>query len=173
VLELVVSDYIYNHFNFDAGVSSKLRASLVSKGYLYDISISLGLKDLVLKSKSLSQLSKKNTTDLFESLLGAVYLDGGLDKAKNVIFKYVIIDDDNISFVLKNSIDFKTNFQELMQKEAKKFEYKILSSKGLDHEKVFEIGLYIEGELIDKSTGGSIREAEEKLAENYIRNNVK
>lgn len=168
VIELIVSDYIYHLSDFDAGVSTKLRASLVSTDYLCHISNNLGLPDMLLKSKSLQQLSKKNTADLVESLIGAVYLDGGLLDAKNIIDRFIIISDDNVRFVMKTCIDYKSKFQELMQSSGDYFEYKLLSSSGLDHQKVFEVGLFINGESMARASANSIHSAEEKCAEKYI-----
>ena len=70
--------------------------------------------------------------------------------------------------MLKSAIDYKTKFQELMQKQNKKFEYRVLSSMGLDHDKTFECGLFLEGELVSKAIGKSIQLAEENCAKNYF-----
>ena len=169
IIEFVVSDFVYKNFNFEVGVLTKLRASLVSTDYLVDISKALSLDKLALKSRSLSQLGKKNIADLFESLIGAVYLDGGISEAEKLIDKYIIKDMENIRFVLKNSIDYKSKFQEYMQSLAKSFEYKIISSTGLDHEKIHTVGLWVEGEKITEATASSKQVAEEKCAEFYIK----
>ena len=169
VLEMVVSSYIYDNFDFEVGVLTKLRASLVSTDYLYAISKELELDKLARKSRSLSQLGKKNIADLFESLVGAVYVDGGMEHAKNMIDRLVIKSVDNIRFVLKNSIDYKSKFQELMQSLGKNFEYKFISSVGLDHEKKHTVGLWVDGEKITEITAGSKQTAEEKCAEFYIK----
>ena len=172
VLEMVVSSYIYNNFNFEVGVLTKLRSSLVSTDYLYDISKELGLDKLALKSRSLSQLGKKNIADLFESLVGAVYVDGGMEHAKNMIDRLVIKGIDNIRFVLKTSIDYKTKFQEYMHSIAKKYEYRFIASTGLDHEKKHTIGLWVDDEKITEVTASSKQLAEEKCAEFYIKNHT-
>lgn len=168
VIELVVSDYIYNFCEFDAGISTRLRASLVSTEYLQNVSHELGLPELVLKSKSLSVLGKKNTADLVESLIGAIYLDGGVNEAKRVIDENIIISDDNVRYVMLTAIDYKSKFQELMQSEGREFEYRVLSSSGLAHEKTFEVGLYIDGEEVARNTATSIHSAEEQCARDYI-----
>ncbi len=173
VIELVVSDYIYDKFKFDAGVLTKLRAALVSTENLGIISKQLGLESLVLKSKSLSQLGKKNIADLFESITGAIYIDGGIERAKEFVIKYVIKDMDNVRYILKNSIDYKSKFQEYMQSQSQTFEYKVIASTGLDHEKKHTVGLWIEGEKIVEFTANSIQLAEEKCAEYYIKNHTK
>ena len=167
VLELIVSDYIYKFTELDAGVLTKLRASLVSSENLYKISTMLGVMQSVKKSKSLSTFSKKNTADIFESIVGAVYLDGGINEAKKIIDRFVIIDKNNIISMLKSVIDYKTKFQEDMQSQGKHFEYKLLNSSGLDHDKTFECGLFIDGKMIASATGKSIRMAEENCARDY------
>lgn len=170
VVELVVSDYIYRNLNFDVGVSTRLRASLVSTDSLSKISQDLELDKIAKKSRSLSQLSKKNIADLFESLIGAIYIDGGVDEARKVIEKLVIKDMENIRFVIRNSIDYKSRFQEYMQKQSQHFEYKVISSEGLDHIKTHTIGLWINDEKIVEFTASSKQIAEEKCAEYYLKN---
>lgn len=168
VIELVVSDYIYNFCEFDAGVSTKLRASLVSTEYLQNVSHELGLPELVLKSKSLAILGKKNTADLVESLIGAIYLDGGLESAKRVIQENIIISDDNVRYVMLTTIDYKSKFQELMQSQGHTFEYRLLSTSGLAHERVFEVGLFVDEQQVVSAQSTSIHSAEEKCAQQYI-----
>ena len=70
--------------------------------------------------------------------------------------------------MLKSAIDYKTKFQENMQSLGCNFEYKILKSSGQDHDKTFECGLFIEGELKTKAIGKSIQEAEEICAKKYF-----
>ena len=100
-------------------------------------------------------------------LFGAIYLDGGLSEAKKIIEEFVIVDKANVINMLKSKIDYKTKFQEDMQSQSLKFEYKILGSTGLDHDKTFECGLYIEGQLKTKAIGKSIQESEELCAKKY------
>ena len=168
VIELVVSDYIFNNFEIDVGAATKLRASLVSTEYLNGVSKDLGLDQIVRKSKSLQQLSKKNIADLFESLIGAVYSDSGIDDAKKLILRFVIKNEDNVRQVIKFSIDYKSRLQEFMQAEGKSFEYKILSITGPDHKREFEVCLVVEGQSVTTAKGTSIQNAEEKCAEYYL-----
>lgn len=168
VIELVVSDYIYKNFEIDSGNSTKLRASLVSTSYLCKVSNMLELDKIAFKSKSLQQMSKKNIADLFESLVGAVYIDGGLDKAKELIKKYVLVSDENVGIVIKNSIDYKSRLQEYMQAGGKTFEYNLLAIVGPDHQRKFEVSLDIDGVSVATAVGTSIRSAEEKCAEQYL-----
>ena len=104
IIQVVVSDYIFNNIIVDAGTSTKLRASLVSTNYLSQVSILLGLDKIAFKSKSLQQLGKKNIADLFESVVGAIYIDGGLDIAREIINKFVIISEENVGSVYLNKL---------------------------------------------------------------------
>ena len=169
VIELIVSDFIYSNFEYDAGLSSRLRASLVSTENLSKIASTLGLDTLVQKSKSLQTLSKKNSADLIESLTGAIYKDGGVTAAENFVKKFIIVDRETVESFVDSCVDFKTKLQELLQKDAQVFEYKVLSSSGLDHSKIFEVGLFVDGVMVSKSSGKSIREAEESCAEKYLK----
>ena len=170
IIEYIVSEDIIKYKELDAGALSKLRASLVSTDYLYDISVELGLDKLVKKSKSLNTLSKKNTADLFESLIGAIYLDGGLEKIKELIQSLIIIDDNNISNHIKYSHDYKTMLQEYCQQKGMKFLYVMQQSLGKDHDKTFKVKLIIDDKDIIIKEGKSIQSAEELCAKYYLEN---
>lgn len=168
ILETIVSEIIYKEFDLSAGKLTKLRASLVSTENLCNIAKNLGLEQMVKKSKSLPNLSKKNTADLFESTLGAIYLDGGMSVAKSVVERLIIIDKENLLCHLNNCEDAKTRLQELMQSLGYKFEYRLISSSGLDHAKIFEVALYINDSLVSKGSSSSIQSAEEICAKAYL-----
>ena len=168
VLELVVSNYIYNLYHVGEGNLTKLRAWLVSTENLYNIAISLHLDQYVKVAKSLNKLSKKNTADLFESVVGGVYLDGGYDEASRIIQQFVLIDENHIADVIKNGIDYKSTFQELMQSKGTCFEYRVIEESGPAHDKTFIVGLYVAGENVTQASGKSIRLAEEKCARLYL-----
>ena len=167
VIELVVSDSIYNLTFLDSGLLSKLRASLVSTSNFSRICSELNLDRELLKSRSLSTLSEKTKADMLESIIGAVYLDGGIAEAKKIIDKYIIVDTQNIKNHLQNCIDFKTKFQEEMQKLKKNFKYSVINEVGLDHNKTFTVQLTIEDEIVATASGKSIHLAEEECAKEY------
>lgn len=169
VIELVVSEYIYKYYYFDSGVSSKLRASLVSTEYLSKIAKELCLEDFARKGRGLPSLSKKNVADLMESLIGAIYVDGGMMPASDVVSRFVIKDITNVDYVLNNSIDYKSQLQELLQAQGTAFEYKLKSTDGLDHEKVFHVGLFVDGVEVSESSGRSIQEAQNICASQYYK----
>ncbi len=168
VLELVVSDFIYCNYNLMSGDSSKLRASLVSTANLSLVSRNLKLGTLVRKGRSLSVISKKIEADLFESVVGAIYLDGGYGEAKKVIDRLVIVDKNNTDYHLNNCDSFKTRLQEVLQAEARSFSYKVVKEEGLDHNKTFTVELLVGGVVVSTASATSKQLAEERAAEKYL-----
>lgn len=168
ILEAIVSDKLYNCYDLPVGKLTKLRASLVSTENLCNIAKKLDLPKYCRMSKSLLQLSKKNTADLFESTLGAVYLDGGMESAISIVERFVIVSIENLDEHLSFCEDAKTSLQEKMQAEKVPFEYTLLSSSGLDHEKTFEVGLFVNGQMVETAKGKSLRSAEEMCAKAYL-----
>jgi len=169
ILEHVVSKYIYDCINLSSGVLTKLRSYLVSTDNLSKVSENLRLGEYLIKSKSLINISKKNSADIVESLIGAIYLDGGLDECSKFIQKNIIIDKSNVEFALENCEDSKTRVQEYCQKFQKSFQYAVVSTFGKDHEKQFEVELIIDGEKVALAKGLSIRDAEENCAKIYLK----
>lgn len=170
IIELVVSNFIYSNFDMGAGELSKLRAKLVSTANLSEISRKLKLHNYVNKSNSLSSLSKKTTADLFESIIGAVYVDGGFDKARDLILKFVIINKDNVDKVLNRLDDAKSTLQELLQKDGLTWEYRTMQSYGLDHEKTFVVALFIDEKYVLQAEGKSLHLAQTACAKMYLNN---
>ena len=171
VVELIVSNEIYKYEFLDSGLLTKLRASLVSTSNFSNISTNLKLDKELLKSKSLNTLSEKTKADILESILGAIYLDGGLEEVQKIVDKYIIIDENNIREHLTNCIDYKTKFQEDMQKQKKSFEYIVVNEGGQDHNKIFTVELRINGITISQALGKSIHIAEEECARKFYLDN--
>lgn len=167
IIEFVVSDFIYKFDYLDSGLLSKLRASLVSTKNFCQISTNLNLDKCLRKSKSLNTLSDKTKADIWESLIGAVYLDGGLLKAKELIEKFILVDENNIKEHLINCIDYKTKLQEEMQANKRSFRYETVSESGLAHDKTFEVQLYIDDVVVSKATGKSLHMAQSECARKY------
>ncbi len=168
IIEFVVSDRIYKYYFLDSGSLTKLRASLVSTSNFSRISQELGLDKELYKSKSLSTLSEKTKADILESVIGAIYLDGGISEASKIIDKYIIVDEENICNHLHNCVDYKTKLQEEMQAKKKSFCYELVSESGLAHDKTFEVQLIIDGEVVAIATGKSLHMAQSECARNYF-----
>jgi len=164
VLGLAISSIIYKKFskNNEGDLSKKL-SYLVQKNFLYKISKNLKI-DNILKF-SIKKNTKMNISilaDSIESLIGAIYLDGGYINAKKFIKltwgPYFDIEEENMQ-------DPKTKLQELSQQKSKKLpDYNLIKKDGPSHSPIFTISLKVLNLKKIKGTGSSIREAEKNAA---------
>ena len=164
VLGLAISSIIYNKFkNNNEGDLSKRLSYLVQKNFLHKISEDLKI-DNILKYifKKNEKMNISILADSIESLIGAIYLDGGFPNAKKFIKKvwgpYLDIEDQNIQ-------DSKTKLQELSQQKIKKLpEYDLIKKEGPSHSPLFTVSLKVLNLKKIKADGSSIREAEKNAA---------
>ena len=114
VLNFIVADNLYNNFNVEEGQMSKWRSKMVNSDNLSKIIETLGLDKYLLLGKSFSkqQISKSVKEDLFESIVGAIYIDSSIEKAKRFVFRFI----DVKKSVKKKDKDYKTMLQEVVQK---------------------------------------------------------
>ncbi len=164
VLGLAISSEIYKKFiNNNEGDLSKKLSYLVQKNFLYKISTDLKI-DNILKynTKKNEKMNVSILADSIESLIGAIYLDGGFTNAKKFITKvwgpYFDINEQNMQ-------DSKTKLQELSQQKIKKLpEYSLVKKEGPSHSPIFTVSLKVLNLKKIRATGTSIREAEKKAA---------
>lgn len=169
VLDLIVGEYLFFKFpNVPEGDLSKLRASLVNEKGFEKLAKILDLGNCIYLSVAEENNKGREKPSLlsnaFEAVIGALYLEAGLEKAKKVVVPilekaYPIIDLDTIFK------DYKTTLQEFTQAhQGITPEYKLESSSGPDHKKEFEISVNIHGKLIAKAKGKSKKEAQQNAA---------
>ena len=166
VLELVSSDYLFHNYNeYPEGELTKLRASIVCEQSLAMCAeaISLG-KYLRLgngEDSTGGRLRASITSDAMEALIGAIYLDGGMQPAKAFIDRFILSDlEDKRLFY-----DSKSNLQELVQGKLKKeFEYRLLEESGPEHDKTFVVEIDMEGECLGRGQGRTKKAAEQQAA---------
>ncbi len=164
VLGLAISSVIYKKFiNNNEGDLSKKLSYLVQKNFLYKISTDLKI-DNILKynSKKNEKMNMSILADSIESLIGAIYLDGGFLSAKKFIKKiwgpYLDINEQNMQ-------DAKTKLQELSQQKIKKLpEYSLIGKEGPAHSPIFTVALKVLNLKKIRANGSSIRDAEKKAA---------
>ncbi len=166
VLEIIVTEYLYLNFQDTAeGDLTNWRASLVNAKMLYEIAVELGVEEHLYLSKGEARDKNKKSrqfilADAIEAKIGALYLDKGIEAAKNFVLKNVVSKLDDI---LKNQayLDPKSHFQEKAQEEKGITpHYQIIDEIGPDHAKIFTVGLYLEEELITTGQGSSKQEAQ-------------
>jgi ribonuclease-3 len=171
IIEYIVTDYLYRNYQEPEGTLTAWRASLVNTKILSQIAKKFNLDKYLYLSKGLS-LEKSKTKVLagaFEALIGAIYLDQGLNKAKVFIEKEII---PQLSKILKYKLykDAKSKFQEFAQEKFKITpSYKVLKEEGPDHAKKFTVGLYLGQSLISKGKGKNKQEAEMEAAKKALK----
>ncbi|MBU0598153.1 ribonuclease III [Patescibacteria group bacterium] len=170
VLELVVTKHLYLNYKNPEGELTNWRASLVNSTMLAKIAEKLELNEFLYLSKG--EAKDDNTkarqyilANAFEALIGAIYLDQGLETADKFIKEHIL---SELEAILQNHLylDPKSKFQEAAQE---KFgitpSYKVISETGPDHNKKFIVGVHLDKKLIAKGEGTSKHEAQVAAAE--------
>jgi len=169
VLDLVVGEYLYFKFaNSDEGKLSKIRASLVNETGFDKLARALNLGDYILLSNAEENNGGREKPSLlsnaFEAVIGAIYLEAGLKTVEKIAVRLI---EENHKEISLTSLfrDFKTTLQELTQaRYGVTPEYRVLSSKGPDHQKEFEVGVFIQDKEYAKASGKSKKIAQQEAA---------
>ena len=175
VLDLIVTEYLYKNFEIATeGELAKLKSMIVSEPVLASISseIQLGNYLMLSKGEELTGGRERESIlgDVFEAVLGAIYLDSDLATARKVALKYLVYKIEHIN---ENDelIDYKTILQEYSQRVYKIIPiYEVVNEIGPDHKKSFEIVVSIDnGKTIGKGIGKNKKQAEQLAAREACR----
>jgi len=168
VLGLVMADFLYHRLPaHPEGHLSQIRSRLVDASSCAAYLQKLGLPDFILfgRGEKISEGKTKTSilADVFEALVGAIYLDGGLQAAKSFLLSHF---DKEIEEVIGSpSRNYKAELQEHSQKKFQKAPvYKVVSETGPDHAKVFQVKVYLGEEEAGTGMGASKKEAEQQAA---------
>jgi len=169
VLNLIVGEYLYTKFpKSNEGELSKIRASLVNETGFTKLANDIKLGDYIYLSVA-EERNKGRTkasilSDAFEAIMGAVYLESGIEILKVIILRLLENSYEQINLDVLFS-DFKTALQEITQAEFGSIpEYKLEGSYGPDHQKEFEVSIYIDGKTYGKAMGKSKKLAQQAVA---------
>ena len=166
VLGIIVSEYLYKKYpDYSEGRLTKLRSNFVCQNALIFYSHELGLRKYINVSAVESKLTENEvvsiTADVFESFLGAIFIDQGMEFTKefvsNIIFKY--IDEKRVFFA-----DYKSAMKEYADANDLEIEYDILDEYGYPHAKTFIIALTVDNEEMGVGQGKNKKEAEQAAA---------
>ena len=166
VLEMLSSEYLFEHYKkLPEGKMTRLRASIVCEYTLSSVSEMLHLGDYVLLSKGEEMTGGRTRSsilcDLFESVLGAIYLDGGMEPARTYVNTFLMTDIEHKTLFY----DAKTILQEMVQKDGKGVvTYNVLEEKGPDHNKSFVTEVLIDGNVLASGEGSSKKNAQQMAA---------
>jgi ribonuclease-3 len=169
VLELISSEFLYReHQDVNEGRLTTLRASIVCEPTLAYCARDIHLPEYIMLGKGEDATGGRErdsiTSDAFEAVIGAIYLDGGFASAKDFILAHVLNDLDN----KKLFYDSKTTLQEMLQSKNAAPEYRIVGETGPEHMKNFEAEVWFNGELLGSGSGHNKKTAEQKAAYNAI-----
>ncbi|MFZ0441569.1 MAG: ribonuclease III [Methanobacterium sp.] len=165
VLDLVVSEFLYNmDSNLTEGQLTRIRSNYVCKKALYIYSMEIGL-DKYIKLGSDLNLSRREInsiiSDVFESFIGAIYLDLGLTSVKEFLSKIVIPHIENRVVFFQ---DYKSELKQLCDKDCSDIIYELINEEGEPHKKTFTMAVIINGKNCGTGIGGSKKEAEQDAA---------
>jgi len=173
VLSIVISDYIFHKYKqLPEGELTKVRANVVCESSLAIRGKEMNLGDFLTlgRGEELSGGRQRVSilADAFEALIGALYLDGGLEVAKSFILTNL---EGMVESASQGNLfnDFKTHLQELIQsRSAERITYRVVTEKGPDHDKLFEIEVALGGQVLGAGTGKSKKEAEQRAAQEAV-----
>ena len=173
VLELVVTEHLYLNFPNPEGEMTNWRAALVKAIMLSKITGEFDLNKYILLSKGeakdMGRARQYILANAMESLIGAIHLDGGYDAAKEFITKFVL---KELPGIIENRLyrDAKSLLQEMAQdKVGITPTYEVLKEWGPDHARNFEVGVYLEKELVASGQGPSKQEAQQEAAASALK----
>ena len=173
VLELVVTENLYQNYENPEGELTNWRAALVNSEMLAKLCDELGAEPYLFLSKGESKdknskARKYILANAFEAIIGAIYLDQGWDASKKFITERVMAELPEI-LEKRLYIDPKSRFQEAAQEHLSITpSYKVLAESGPDHEKQFEVGVFLGKEKVASGTGTSKQEAQVAAAQAAI-----
>lgn len=168
VLELTVSEFLYDSYpGRSEGELTKLRASIVCEPSLVTFAEDLDFGAFVLLGKGEELTGGRNRpallADVFESFIGALYLDQGIEVVKNFLKKHVFANISSEGKLLV--IDYKTQLQEHTQHHGMgSLEYRIVNERGPAHEREFVAEVHMDADLLGTGAGRSKKEAEQQAA---------
>lgn len=166
VLEFVSSDFLYRQREETAeGDLTKLRASMVCEPALAYCAREFGLERYILLGKGEEGTGGRNrdsiVSDVMEALIGAIYLDGGIEKASAFIKGFILSDLENKQLFY----DAKTILQELVQQRGEgPLRYWTVREEGPDHDKIFEVEAYVGEKKVGRGSGHSKKAAQQQAA---------
>lgn len=173
ILNVVVSDYLYrNYTDMPEGELTRIRANTVCESSLVSCAKNINLGDYLLLGKGELHTGGRNRpsilADAYESVIGAIFLDGGIKKAREFILRDL---KNTITEAISGELftDYKTSLQEELQKNGNcSIIYSVIKEKGPDHDKIYVIEVIANNNLRGVGIGKSKKEAEQNAAKDAL-----
>jgi ribonuclease-3 len=165
MLSAVIASYLFSEVpQGDEGYLTKMRSKVVSREHLNELGKELNLIDLVESKIPKSNFGNNIHGNLFEALVGAIYLDRGYKYCEKFVYSKIIKPHVDIETLEGKVISYKSLLIEWCQKEKKTFEYEVYEDTGNDELKHFSVKLSIDKKVIAKARATSKKKAEEKAS---------
>lgn len=166
MLSSVIAAHLYNEVpSGDEGYLTKMRAKIVSRQHLNELGKDLELIKLIECKNTKNNLGENIFGNIFEALVGAIYLDLGFESCEKFIHKKVITPYVDIAKLEGKVISYKSLMIEWCQKQKKNIEFDTFSDNHIKGEKLFAVHLKIDDKVISKSRDTSKKKAEEKASQ--------
>ena len=166
MLSAVIAGHLFNKApTGDEGYLTKMRSKIVSREHLNELGKDLNLVQFVESKVPVQHFGDNIHGNIFESLVGAIYLDRGYEFCEKFIQKRVIIPYVDITRLEGKVISYKSLVIEWCQKEKRQFHYDIFEDNGIDGERLFGVKLSIDEKVIAKARATSKKKAEEKASQ--------
>ncbi len=170
VIDLIISDYLYNFKFEEEGRMTKIRSEYVCENALSSYSCDLNLSNYIKvghgEMLSGGMFKKAIMADIFEALFGAIYLDLGYSTAKRALLKVIVpyIENPDITFF----DDYKSKLQEFVQTEKRNLKYELIEEVGPSHNKKFTVQVSVDNIVFGVGTAKTKKEAEQEAAKSAI-----
>lgn len=165
MLSAVIASYLFSEVpQGDEGYLTKMRSKVVSREHLNELGKELNLIDLVESKIPKNNFGSNIHGNLFEALVGAIYLDRGYKYCEKFVYSKIIKPHVDIETLEGKVISYKSLLIEWCQKEKKTFEYEVYEDTGNDELKHFSVKLSIDKKVIAKARATSKKKAEEKAS---------
>lgn len=164
ILNFITTEFLYNNFNLNEGELSKIKAYLVSAENLHKAMKTFNVIDALQCTTFHPNVSVNVMSDLYEAILGAVYLDSDLKTCKNFVINSLKFSIQDIEETMLKRVDYKTKLQEFIQQSGKnKLQYQVVEKTGKPHKPTFKIAVKLNGQVLAVSSANS-----KKIAENTV-----
>ena len=170
VLEVIMSDYLYKEKHLEEGTMTKMRSSYVCEAACCTYAKELGLDKCILLGSGEVEANTTILADVFESFIGAMYLDQGLEITKNVVLSVIVkYVERKINFLH----DYKSELQEQVQNVRKSAVYEVIEERGPAHDKTFTCQVKVDDIVMGVGIGSSKKAAEQEAAKEALKKQVR
>jgi ribonuclease-3 len=166
ILSAVIADFLFKKFPFkDEGFLTEMRAKIVSRTQLNNLSYKLGIDQLIYCNKEVKSHNRSMNGDAFEAFIGAIYIDKGYNFTKKIIINRIINYHINIDELENKELNFKSKLIEWSQKEKKSVEFILKDEIGEGFNKQHVIEVFVDNKPVAVGMDFSIKKAEQNAAE--------